>query len=106
MLLTIKDLARQLQIKPSTLYAWAAQGKIPCLKIHRLLRFRPEEVTRWVESFNKNKPKSVPISFRNADQGEINTLVARACREVYRTPHGETRLQSSLTRKEGSDGAL
>ena len=34
MLLTIKDLAEQLQIKPSTLYAWASQGKIPCVRIH------------------------------------------------------------------------
>ena len=41
MLLTIKDVARQLQIKPATLYAWAAHGKIPCRKIHGLIRFDP-----------------------------------------------------------------
>ena len=39
MLLTVKELAEQLHIKPATLYAWAAQDKIPCLKIHGLLRF-------------------------------------------------------------------
>ena len=37
MLLTIKDLSARLNIKPSTLYLWAAQGKIPCRKIHGLL---------------------------------------------------------------------
>ena len=39
MLLTIKDLSAWLNIKPSTLYLWAAQGKIPCQKIHGLIRF-------------------------------------------------------------------
>jgi len=40
MLLTIKDLAGQLRIKPSTLYAWASQSKIPCIRIHGLIRIR------------------------------------------------------------------
>ena len=39
MLLTVKELADQLHIKPSTLYAWAAQGRIPCFKLHGLVRF-------------------------------------------------------------------
>ncbi len=97
MLLTIQDVAQQLQIKPSTLYAWAAQGKIPSLKIHGLLRFRPEEVAQWVESFRKGRSKSVPIGSRNVDQSDINDLIARARREVYSTRHGETRPKSSLT---------
>ena len=48
MLLTIKDLAEQLRIKPSTLYAWASQGKIPCVRIHGLIRFRPEDIEGWL----------------------------------------------------------
>ncbi len=105
MLLTIQDVAQQLQIKPSTLYAWAAQGRIPSLKIHGLLRFRPEEVALWVESFRQSRPKSVPIGSRKVDQSDINDLIARARREVYSTPHGEARPKSSLSRKEGDDGA-
>ncbi len=106
MLLTVKDLAAQLQIKPSTLYAWAMQGKIPYLKIHGLLRFRPEEVTRWIESFRKSRPKSVPAGSRNGDRDDVNALIARSRREVYSTPHGETKPTSSLSRKEGNNGAL
>ena len=37
MLLTIKDVSVWLNIKPSTLYLWAGQGKIPCRKIHAIL---------------------------------------------------------------------
>ena len=36
MLLTVKDLTDRLRVKPSTLYAWAAGGKIPCVKLHGL----------------------------------------------------------------------
>ncbi|HBH78644.1 MAG TPA: DNA-binding protein, partial [Nitrospira sp.] len=38
MLLTVQELAQLLHIKAATLYAWAAQGKIPSLKLHGLLR--------------------------------------------------------------------
>lgn len=101
MLLTIQDVARQLQIKPSTLYAWAAQGKIPCLKIHGLVRFKPEDITRWAESFRKMPSHSLPVDSETANKGDINALIARARREVYSTRHGETRPKSSLTRKGG-----
>lgn len=57
MLLTIKDLAEQLSIKPSTLYAWASQSKIPCVHIHGLIRFRPEDIERWLSEFAKSRPR-------------------------------------------------
>jgi len=50
-LCTIKELAEELSINPCTLYAWAAQGRIPCIKIHGLVRFRREDIARWIESF-------------------------------------------------------
>ncbi len=106
MLWTVKDLVQRLQMKPSTVYAWAARGRIPSLKIHGLLRFRPEEVAQWVESFRQSRPKSVPAGSWNTDRDEVNALIARARREVYSTHHGETRPTSSLIRKEEADGAV
>jgi len=59
MLLTIKELSTWLNIKPSTLYLWAAQGKIPCRKIHGLIRFDPEAITAWLHSFEPSKISAV-----------------------------------------------
>jgi excisionase family DNA binding protein len=52
MLLTVNALSQRLQITPSTLYAWASQGKIPCRKIHGLVRFDPTEIDCWLASFS------------------------------------------------------
>ena len=83
MLLTIKDLAEQLRIKPATLYAWATQGKIPCRKIHGLVRFDQIEIDRWLSSFSP--PQSVPLQIgkRRTDNSNLDRLIARAKREVY-----------------------
>ncbi len=106
MLLTINDLAERLRIKPSTLYAWVAQGKIPHLKIHRLIRFEPKDIDRWVQSFHKEAfpPASIRLSANRPVT--LDRLIASATREVYSTRHGETRPKSSPKRKEGGDGAL
>lgn len=106
MLLTIKDLAEQLRIKPGTLYAWAAQGKIPCRKIHGLVRFDQHDIDRWLSSFSP--PQSVPLQRgnRRADHSDLDRLIASAKREVYNSAHGETRPRSSLIRKGEHDGAL
>ncbi len=103
MLLTIKQVSEWLNVKPSTLYLWAAQGKIPCQKIHGLIRFDREKVTRWLESFDRKAPTSVPaLSRTNAT--DIDQLIEAAKRDAY-TPRGETRPTASPNEKEGDDGA-
>jgi excisionase family DNA binding protein len=106
MLLTIKDLAEQLRIKPGTLYSWATEGKIPCRKIHGLVRFDPLEIDRWLSSFSP--PQSVPLQIgkRRTDHSDLDRLIASAKRAVYTSGHGETRPRSSLIGKGERDGAL
>jgi excisionase family DNA binding protein len=101
MLLTIRDLSNQLQIKTATLYAWAAQGKIPSRKIHGVLRFDPKEIQQWLASFAKASIAS-PSSLLAPHSGnlDIERLIARAKRDVYTPRHGETRPRSGLIRKE------
>ena len=106
MLLTINDLAERLRIKPSTLYAWVAQGKIPHLKIHRLIRFESAEIDRWVQSFHKEALPPASIRLSTNRPVTLDRLIASATREVYSTRHGEIRPKSSPKRKEGGDGAL
>ena len=104
-MLTIRDLSNQLQIKTSTLYAWAAQGKIPCRKIHGLLRFDPKEIQEWLASFAKTSLAS-PASLLASHSGnlDIDRLIARAKRDVYTSRHGET-ISPSPSWKEDEDGA-
>jgi len=104
-LLTIRELSAYLAMKPSTLYAWAAQGKITCLKIHGLLRFRRDEIDPWLEHFSQN-PAGPHIRTRTTHTSrDLSALIASAKRAVYTPAHGETRPRSSLIGKEERDGA-
>lgn len=115
--LTIRQISEHLQIKSSTLYAWVTQGKIPFVRIHRLIRFRQEEIDRWLESFNQEM-RTTFTRFQSRDHRDIDILVARAKREVYNTPRGEARPEGatqkacflgtpeSAQRKEKRNGAV
>ena len=98
MLLTIKDLSTRLNIKPSTLYLWAAQGKIPCRKIHGLIRFDPDAITAWLHTFEPNQATAIPPLPRDSHL-DVDRLIEAAKREVYTPRHGET-ITPSPTRKE------
>lgn len=85
----IRELSVYLHVKPSTLYAWAGQGRIPCLKIHGLLRFHREDIERWIESFRIHgealPQKTAPLGPRTA----LNELIARAKAQAYNSrPRG------------------
>ncbi|HXX74408.1 MAG TPA: helix-turn-helix domain-containing protein [Nitrospiraceae bacterium] len=99
MLWTVNNLAQKLQIKPSTLYAWAAQGKIPYRKLHRLVWFDPVKIDHWLASFSA--PQSVPLQIgtRRTDHADLERLIASVRREVYTPGHGET-ITPSPTGKE------
>ena len=99
MLLTVKTLSQQLQITPSTLYAWANQGKIPCRKIHGLVRFDPTEIDRWLASFSPSHSAPLKEWKGKGDISDLDRLIARAKREVYTSGHGET-ITPSPTGKE------
>ncbi len=105
MLLTIKDLSAWLTIKPSTLYLWAAQGKIPCRKIHGLIRFEREAIMAWLQSFDGKQSGPVP-SFTRPSSDDVDRLIEGAKRDAYTAPHGETKPISSLIGKEDLDGAV
>ncbi len=101
----IRQLSAYLNVKTSTLYAWVAQGKIPCVRIHGLIRFRLEEIDTWVGGFQRSQ---TPVRSSKTRKGsvDIETLIASAKREVYTPRHGETRPKSGLIRKGEQDGAL
>lgn len=85
MLMTIKEVSVLLQIKPSTLYAWAAQGKIPARKIHGLLRFDREAVAQWLAGFSRQPPQSLHIQPKTPST-DVDVLIARAKRSFYTAP--------------------
>ena len=47
-LMTVKQVADYLQLKESTIYAWAQDGKIPAIKIGRTWRFRHNDLDIWL----------------------------------------------------------
>ena len=105
-LLTVKQVSEWLNFKPSTLYLWAAKGKIPCRKIHSLIRFEPDAIQRWLDSFTaEHDLTESPRPCAHLDR-DLERLIAAAKRDVYTPRHGETRPKSSLIRKEEVDGAI
>lgn len=51
--LTVKEVASLLIVKPSTIYLWAEQKRIPHYKINGVLRFEESEILEWIKSFRK-----------------------------------------------------
>ena len=106
MFLTIKDLSAWLQIKPSTLYAWVSQGKIPFRRIYGLIRFDREAIERWLHSFPEQVSAPLPCPAEKQSSESLDSIIARVKREAYTSRHGETRPKSSLIGKEEKDGAV
>ena len=99
MLMDIKCLSEYLKIKPSTLYAWAAKRRIPCLRIHGLIRFRKEEIDLWMESFRSRIGEKTIGALHSRDTRDIDSLIENAKRQVSNSDRGETSSKSAL-RKE------
>lgn len=104
-MLTIKELSAWLNIKPSTLYLWVSQKKIPCLRIYGLVRFEREAIQAWLNSFSSSCRNSPPPRLLRHHTDEVDHLIEAAKRAVYTSRHGETRPTASPLGKENNDGA-
>ncbi|MGK7344287.1 MAG: helix-turn-helix domain-containing protein [Candidatus Nitrospinota bacterium M3_3B_026] len=107
--LTIKELSELLNVKSSTLYAWASQGKIPCLRFYGLLRFDLADIENWIESSKNSverapkisKPKPIASSrMENIIREAIDSSKSRG----YHSPDRGSQAKSA--RKGGGYGAV
>ena len=97
-MLTVKELSAWLNIKESTLYLWVSKSKIPCRRIHGLVRFEPEAIEAWLKSFEASPGK--PFSLQTHDDtSDLDQLIEAAKSEVY-TRVGETITPSPRTKEE------
>lgn len=103
--LNIAALAEHLRIKRSTLYAWAAQGTIPHLKLGRLLRFDPDEIEAWLQNQRRNPAPPPPPHSRRYGPDHVDDLIAQAKREAYTPCRGKPD-QDRATRKGEPHGSV
>ena len=99
MLLTIKEVSVWLNTKPSTLYLWVAQGKIPYQRIHTRIRFETLAIERWLADFCPLSSPPMHALRTTTATSDLDALIEAAKREVYTPGHGET-ITPSPTRKE------
>ena len=100
-LLDINEVSQWLKVKRATLYAWAAKGKIPCIRMQGLVRFARTEVEQWLDAQRLAEPEPLPHMREPSEVHDVDRLIARAKAEVYTSGRGETRPKSSLIRKGG-----
>ncbi|HXF92463.1 MAG TPA: helix-turn-helix domain-containing protein [Nitrospiraceae bacterium] len=105
-LLTVKEVAARLQIKQATVYAWASQGKIPCLKVNGAIRFDADDIEAWLQACRRGAAQAPPSTGKSTwARSEIDRAIAAAKRAVYTARHGEPRPASSPRGKEGIWGS-
>jgi len=75
-LITIKEVAEILNVKPSTLYQWSELKQIPCFKLNGCLRFDIEDIMKWIKECKK-----IPVE-------EYNTFIGRRPRKGGQIKHG------------------
>ena len=56
-LITAKQVSELLEVKISTVYDWVYRGMIPYIKLGRLIRFKKNEIFRWIDS-HEIRPKA------------------------------------------------
>ena len=75
--MTATEVAAWLRVALSTVYAWTASGRIPCIKFNGIVRFQRTQLSGWVsqhatsprassfprpERISEARPRLVPLS--------------------------------------------
>ncbi|MFC1482787.1 helix-turn-helix domain-containing protein [Candidatus Margulisiibacteriota bacterium] len=60
-ILTIKDVASILKVKPETISWWTRSRKIPFVKIGRYIRYLEKDILFWIESKKANINENISV---------------------------------------------
>lgn len=63
-LMTAKQVGELIEVKPSTVYQWVHIGLIPYVKIGKSVRFKKDELLRWIDK-NHRKER---VSFKSVER--------------------------------------
>jgi len=64
-LLTVEEIAQVLHVKQSTIYNWTHLGFIPHIKLGKLLRFREDEIFKWLKCRSQPGRKRIKIDLND-----------------------------------------
>jgi len=48
--LTMRELGERLKLRPQTIRRWVQTNEIPHYRIRKNVRFRPDEIEKWIKS--------------------------------------------------------
>ena len=112
---TIDQLSEYLSIKKSTLYSKVGSGEIPFYKIGRLIRFRKDDVDRWMDSLKsevlnpQKTAKRIIKKYNKNNKVDIDGIVKKSIEQIkqvrYNPIHGRPDRIKGL-REEVPNGSL
>jgi len=76
------EVARWLRIKGSTVYVWAAMGKIPSVKLNGSVRFIRAEIQRWLNDRSNSPADSPPSITRSIIQPNVPSVSRHALQQA------------------------
>ncbi len=103
-LVSIKEVAKILGVKQSTLYSWVNNGSVPSYKLNGLLRFDLEEIEEWLKRSRQARHEAKTELRTTLKDQNIDSIVNKAIDGVtgkrYNTSKGKPGPGQGL-RKEG-----
>ena len=72
-MLSVKEVTETLNISRNTVIRWIAEGRIKALKFGRQWRFRPSDISQWLEHGEAVKPKKKRYSLQGLTSGSTFT---------------------------------
>jgi excisionase family DNA binding protein len=90
-IMTAQEVAASLRVALSTVYAWAASNRIPCIKLNGVVRFQRTKLSGWISQHATSPsalsfPRSEQISEARPRRVSLSTMkeaAARAKRRLF-----------------------